>query len=245
MSENEFLDIICITETLQKNQGERIDPAELQFQDFNCFHNLRQKQCHRGVAMWVRKCLGAQQIKSLGECQAARESVWCELTLQDKDCLLVGTVYRSPNSTAENDALVNGLLSRMLEGRSHILIVGDFNHPEINWTTESTPRDLNHPASLFMEAIRDSFLVQHVVKPTHYRGDQTANVLDLVFTNEQEMIDNIRHEAPVGKSHHQTLLFKLRCNTEKKLHDSYRNNFAKGDYDWLRNCVSSQVVEEK
>ena len=82
------------------------------------------------------------------------------------------TVYRSPISTAENDALVNGLLSRMLEGRSHILIVGDFNHPEINWTTESTPRDLNHPVSLFMEVIRDSFLVQHIVRPIHYRGDQ-------------------------------------------------------------------------
>ena len=166
--------------------------------------------------MWVRQCLGAEQIKSLGECQTARELVLCELTPQDKDCLLVGTVYRSP-STAENDALVNGLLSHtccMLEGRSHILIVGDFNHPEINWTTESTPGNLNHSASLYMEAIMDSFLAQHVVKPTHYRGDQTANVLDLVFTNEQEMIDNIRHEAPVGKSRHPTLLFKLSSNTE-------------------------------
>ena len=65
-----------------------------------------------------------------------------------------------------------------------------------------------------MEAIRDSFLVQHVVKP-HFRGNQTANVLDLVFTNEREMINTIKHEAPVGKSHHQTLLFKLRCNMEK------------------------------
>ena len=118
------------------------------------------------------------------ECQAATESVWCELTLQDKNCLLVGTVYRSLNSTAENDVLDNELLSRMSEGRLHVLIVGDFNHPEINWTTESTPRDLSHPASLFMEAIRDSFLVQHVVKPTHCRTDQTANVLDLVFITE-------------------------------------------------------------
>ena len=93
--------------------------------------------------------------------------------------------------------------------------------------------------------IRDSFFVQHVVKPTHCRGDQTANVLDLVFTNEQEMIDNIRHEASVDKSHHQTLLFKLRCNTETKLHDSYSYNFAKGNFDRLRNYISSQVVENK
>ena len=61
--------------------------------------------------------------------------------------------------------------------------------------TESTPRDLNHAASLSMQAIRDSFLVQHVLKPMHYRGDQATNVLDLVFTNEQEMIENIRHET--------------------------------------------------
>ena len=73
--ESECSGIICITETLPKNQDGRIDPADLQFQNFDCFHNLGQKQCHRGVAMWVRKCLGAQQIKSLGECQAARESV--------------------------------------------------------------------------------------------------------------------------------------------------------------------------
>ena len=32
---------------------------------------------------------------------------------------------------------------------------------------------------------------------------------------------------------------------EKKLHNSYRYNFSKGDYDRLRNCVSSQVVVDK
>ena len=33
---------------------------------------------------------------------------------------------------------------------------------------------------------------------------------------------------------------------EKKLHDSYHHyNFAKGDYDQLRNFVSYQVVEDK
>ena len=53
--ESEGPDIICITETLPKNQGGMIDPAELQFQDFDCFHNLWQKQCHTSVTLWVRK----------------------------------------------------------------------------------------------------------------------------------------------------------------------------------------------
>ena len=88
---NECHDIICIIGTIPKNQR-GIDSVEFQFQDFDCFYNLGQKLCRRGVAMWVRKRLGAQEIKSLEEFQAARESMWCELTLQDKDCLLVGTV---------------------------------------------------------------------------------------------------------------------------------------------------------
>ena len=41
--------------------------------------------------------------------QRAQESVCCEISLRSKDSLLVGTVYRSPNSSKENDVLVNEL----------------------------------------------------------------------------------------------------------------------------------------
>ena len=47
--ESEGHDNICIRETLPKDQGWRIDPAESQFQDFDHFYNVGQKQCHRGV----------------------------------------------------------------------------------------------------------------------------------------------------------------------------------------------------
>lgn len=95
-----------------------------------------------------------------------------------------------------------------------------------------------------MEAVRDSFLIQHVNKPTHFRANQTPNVLDLVFTNEQAMIDTVRHEAPLGKSHHQTLFFNLKCYTQKKLMNASRFNFAKGDYDKLRECVASTNISD-
>jgi hypothetical protein len=103
----------------------------------------------------------------------------------------------------------------MTEKRTHVLVVGEFNHLEIKWEDESSPTDIQHSASLFMEAGRDSFLIQHVNKPTHFWANQTPNVLDLVFTNEQAMIDTVRHETPLGKSHHQTLFFNLNCYTPK------------------------------
>jgi hypothetical protein len=66
-----------------------------------------------------------------------------------------------------------------------MLIVGDFNHPEIDWADEYSPRDGNHPASLFLESVRDSCLIQNITKPNHFRGKQTPNILDLVFTSEE------------------------------------------------------------
>ena len=78
-----------------------------------------------------------------------------------------------PNSTKENDVLVNKLLVKMSLGRSHILVVGDFNHPVLKWADEISPKDGDHPSSKFMEAVRDSFLVQRVKKPTHFPKEQT------------------------------------------------------------------------
>jgi hypothetical protein len=112
--------------------------------------------------------------------------VWCELTQKGKDSLLIGVSYISPNSSSDNNKVINSLLPSMTFSRSHTLIVGDFNHPEIDWTDESSPRDGNHPVSLFLESVRDSFLIQNITKPNHFRGKQTPNILDLVFTYENQ-----------------------------------------------------------
>ena len=243
--ENECIDIICITETLPKNHGGKIVPVEFQLPGFDCFHNLNEEQCSRGVALWVKTSYGAQQIKLSAEHQSARESVWCELSLKGKDSLLIDVMYRSPKSSSDNDKVLKSLLlPSMTFNRSHTLIVGDFNHPALDWTDGSSPRDENHPASLFMESVRDSFLVQHVTKPTHYRSKQTPNILDLVFTSDESMLDELRHEAPLGKSHHQSLLFSIKCCAEKTLRKRERLNFAKGDYDKLREAVDAANISD-
>jgi hypothetical protein len=69
-----------------------------------------EEQCSRGVALWVGTYYGAQQVKLSAEQQSARESVWCELSLKGKDGLLIGVVYRSPNSSSDNDKVLNSLL---------------------------------------------------------------------------------------------------------------------------------------
>ena len=105
------------------------------------------------------------------------ESVWCDVKLTENDRLLIGCIYRSPNSSISNDVKINkALIHANNICFSHVLIMGDFNHPSINWYDSTSPPDVDHPSTRFLEAVRDSFMSQHVTEPTHYRGNCTPNV---------------------------------------------------------------------
>ena len=49
--------------------------------------------------------------------------------------MLVGCVYSSPNNTRENNKKLFEMMEKIenLNGITHMLILGDFNFPEINW----------------------------------------------------------------------------------------------------------------
>ena len=145
------------------------------------------------------------------------ETQWCEVSLQGTDRLLIGCVYRSPNSVSNNnDLLIKDLktVCNLDSCFSHILICGDFNLPGIKWNDNNACDGTTEQS--FLEAFRDCFLHQHVREPTHHRGAQTANILDLVLTNEEHMIDNVEQHAPLGKSHHSVITFKMRCYRESE-----------------------------
>ena len=73
----------------------------------------------------------------------------------------------------------------------HVLICGDFNQPGVDCHNEESPEHPEDKATLFLEAVRDAFLFQHVKQPTHYRGEQTPNILDLVMSNEEDMVPQV------------------------------------------------------
>ncbi len=136
-------------------------------------------------------------------------------------------------------ALYQALKEKSVE-RSHILIAGDFNQPDIDWSDNLSPSDPYHRATTFLESIRDCFLCQHVRDPTHFRVNQTPNTLDLVFTNEEDMLQEVQHEPPLGKSHHQLLIYNYQCYSEDKKPSAPKYNFNKGDYVRL-----SEILDEK
>ena len=105
--------------------------------------------------------------------------------------------------------------------------MGDFNIKEIDWKINFSSTNMNetHFASQFLECVRDSFLYQHVRECTRYRAGDEPSVLDLLFTNEENMINSITYKPGLGKSDHLQLEFSFNCYTESSLDCFKKYNF--------------------
>ena len=165
--------------------------------------------------------------------------------------LLVGCLYRSPSSSKENSDALSELISTVsTRQESHVILIGDFNIPEIDWDKLHVEAPSNHLAHTFLDALQSTDMFQHVRDPTRYRGGQTANVLDLVITNIEEMIQEVSHRPPLGRSDHCSLHVDLSIQSEphkSKRPDQY--NMYKGDFIKMRENLSAvnwtDLLEDK
>ena len=84
-----------------------------------------------------------------------------------------------------------------------LLIVGDFNLPNVDWATLTASIDCRM-YTLFTKAIKDHFLWQVIDFPT--RND---NFLDLLLTNIPDKISNIKGFQDILNSDHQLIEFSM------------------------------------
>ena len=81
----------------------------------------------------------------------------------------------------------------------------------------------------FIETLENCFLHQYILSPTKCRGNTTPHILDLVLSNEEEMVFEIKHLATLGSSDHQVISFKYSCYADwLKPQDKF--NYGKGDF---------------
>ena len=126
------------------------------------------------------------------------EAVWAKISLSKNSHLLVGACYRSPSSTTEE----NMQLTKVVETSANncALIFGDFNYPSIDWEN----LDADNSSRYFLNLVTDSFRTQHVSSPT--RG---SNILDLVFTTEPGMVEEVQIRENLANCDHNILTWKL------------------------------------
>lgn len=107
--------------------------------------------------------------------------------------------------------------------------------PSIDWNlTDVKVDDMMSLDNRFVNCIQNGLLSQHVLEPTRWRGNDTPHVLDLVISNNENMIDDVQYLAPLGKSDHCVLLFKVVCHSQRLKNETIRGNYNKGNYDAAR-----------
>jgi hypothetical protein len=119
-----------------------------------------------------------------------------------------------------------------------VLIYGDFNHPSIKWTSESTLLIDNlgmcTASGKFFENILVKLkLFQHINEPTFCLNNEKQSILDLTFTDCKDRINYIIHEDPLKliKQVHHILRFQYTILRYWSKQGQLKSlNYSKGDY---------------
>ncbi len=133
------------------------------------------------------------------------ELIWCQLTLKDQN-VLVGAFYRQPKRTID-DSLINLDQSlatlRNTTNAPYIILGGDFNVPDMNWTDETVTAD-NPLQEKLLDIADDHQLTQTVPFTTRRHANGTENTLDLLYTSHPSLLNKVRPHS--GISDHSAVL---------------------------------------
>ena len=228
--------IIAVSEVKLKNSKKERLKEDYAIPGYSLHPTNLSKGSGRGIAVYTH-CSLDSSVNQVTLDQSFEEACCIEVKLRGGDVLLFCCCYRSPTSTVSSD-VNNENLNRLLQKISkknytHRCIVGDFNFREINWKSFTTHCGEESAESKFIEAVRDSFLFQHVSEVTRSRGNDSPSLIDLIFTDEELQVSGIQYHPPLGKSDHSVILFDYHCYLDfSKPEETYI--YKKGDYDAMR-----------
>ncbi|CAJ0940923.1 unnamed protein product [Ranitomeya imitator] len=138
-------------------------------------------------------------------------------------------MYKPPNITETMESL---LLKQIDEAATHneVLVMGDFNYPDINWETETCE---THKGNRFLLITKKNYLSQLVQNPT--RG---AALLDLILSNRPDRITNLQVVGHLGNSDHNIVQFHLSFTRGSCQGVTKTLNFRKAKFEQLRDALN-------
>jgi len=117
----------------------------------------------------------------------------------NKADIMLGVCYRPPSQDEEVDEAFDKWLAETSQSLA-LILVGDFNLPDVCWKYNTAERKQSRK---FLECVEDNFLTQLVSECT--RG---GALLDLLFTNREELVGDVMERGHLGLSSHSHFLVK-------------------------------------
>ena len=195
LSQDTNLDIIIINEVKPKNHRYQMAAVDFALEGYSTFCNNLDSNTGRGLIIYTKHYLEASPLDLASEFS---EYVSVKIPLKKHKMLTLVGIYKSPDTTDDNETRLFELIKEASNFSSHVLITGDFNYPGIDWDTLQ-PYAHSTKNTPFLECVRDSYLWQHVTSPTRGRLGQNPSTLDLILTNEEQMVENLNMLSPLGK----------------------------------------------
>ena len=183
-----------------------------------------------GVLLYVKEKLRSRALHHLAD-DKFQDSVWCKIETEGRS-VIVGVCYRSTSSTRQNNDNLLHLLDKVTHQRSQprLLILGDFNFPEIDYVNYKVEGGLDTDANRFFNKTNDLFLHQHITDWTRCRAGQHPSTLDYVFTDEDNVIEDINYSPPLGKSDHVCIDMNYITGQQESEATQTTYDFWRGDY---------------
>ncbi|GAB0179072.1 hypothetical protein GRJ2_000372500 [Grus japonensis] len=143
---------------------------------------------------------------------------------------IVGVCYRPLN---QDDRADEALYRQIGAGsRSQALVLmGDFSHPHIYWRDDIAGYKQSRR---FLECVDDNFLLQ-VIENSKRKGA----MLDLVLTNKEGLVGNVKLKGSLGCNDHEMVEFKI-LRAVRRAHSKLTAlDFRRADFGLFRDLLGS------
>ena len=195
--------------------------AEVSIESYQLFRQDRPSRNNKkgrhvgGVALYIHESWGPDATPVLKFSNDAVDILCVHVPSRN---VFISIIYRQPDNSSKGHPSTNRELSEVLNKLNEtltnlpsptpdIIIMGDFNLPHVlpgtwkNGLTKpgiSNENDESKMISSIQNIVDEYFLEQLIDLPTHEDG----NILDLIFTNNMEMLHSFSCDETINSDHH-------------------------------------------
>ncbi|RMC21672.1 hypothetical protein DUI87_02540 [Hirundo rustica rustica] len=222
MVQQQSYDAVAITETWWDDSHS----WSTALNGYELFRRDRKGRRGGGMALYIKKAFDAIGIETNED---GVECLWVRIKGKaNKADILLGVCFRPPNQEEEVDNLFYKQLENV-SGSSALVLVGDFNLPDICWELNTAEK---RQSRKFLECMEDNFLLQLVGEPT--RG---GTMLDLLFANRDGLVGDVVVGCRLGQSDHEVIEFSIFGEIRRNTNKTLTLDFRRADFGLFRRLI--------
>ncbi|RMC12138.1 hypothetical protein DUI87_11273 [Hirundo rustica rustica] len=195
---------------------------------YKLFRRDRQGRRGGGVALYIKQTFDTVGIETKED---GVECLWVRIKGNaNKADILLGVCYRPPNQEEEVDNLFYKQLGNV-SGSSALVLVGDFNLPDICWELSTAEK---RQSRKFLECMEDNFLSQLVGEPS-----SGGTMLDLLYVNRDGLVGDVVVGGQLGQSDHEIIEFSIFGEIRRSTSKTLALDFQRADFGLFRRLIQS------